>query len=192
MIKWILHRALGRFERAWKYDGSYMRDLIDASPRAAWLFSRAAALGQFRRDIPVEPWFAAGITAIRHEDCGPCTQLGVTMAERAGVSPAVLRAVLTDNPDAMPPDVALVWNFTQATLAHDAAADEYREAIVQRWGRLALVSLAFAITAARIYPTVKYALGHGKACMRIVVAGTPVPLDHGRVPAPADVAVHTS
>ena len=191
MIKWMLHKALGRFEREWKYDGSYMRDIIDASPRVAWLFSRAAALGQFRRDIPVEPWFAAGITAIRHEDCGPCTQLGVTMAERAGVSPAVLRAVLTDNPDAMPPDVALVWNFTQATLAHDAAADEYRQAIVQRWGQLALISLAFAITAARIYPTVKYALGHGKACMRIVVAGTPVPLDHGRVPAPADVLVHT-
>src|SRR5580692_633717 len=113
--------------------------MIDASPRAAWLFSRAAALGQFRRDVPIEPWYAAGITVVRHEDCGPCTQLGVTMAERAGVSPAVLRAV---------------------------------------------VSLAFAITAARIYPTVKYALGHGKACTRVVVGGTPVMFDHGRVPAP--------
>ena len=191
MIKWVLKRAIDKFEREWKYDGSYMRDIIDASPRAAWLFSRAAALGQFRRDIPIEPWYAAGITAVRHEDCGPCTQLGVTMAERAGVSPSVLRAVLADNPDAMPPDVALVWKFTRATLAHDAAADEYREAIVKRWGRLALVSVAFAITAARIYPTVKYALGHGKACTRIVVAGTPVLLDHGRVPAPAEVAVHT-
>ena len=46
------------------------------------------------------------------------------MAERAGVSPSVLRAVLADNPDAMPPDVALVWKFTRATLAHDPAADE--------------------------------------------------------------------
>jgi hypothetical protein len=191
MIKWVLKRAIDKFERQWKYDGSYMRDIIDASPRAAWLFSRAAALGQFRRDIPIEPWYAAGITAVRHEDCGPCTQLGVTMAERAGVSPSVLRAVLADNPDAMPPDVALVWKFTRATLAHDAAADEYSEAIVKRWGRLALVSLAFAIAAARIYPTVKYALGHGKACTRIVVAGTPVLLDHGRVTAPAEVAVHT-
>jgi hypothetical protein len=191
VIKWVLKRAIDRFERNWKYDGSYMRDIIDASPRAAWLFSRAVALGKFRRDIPIEPWYAAGITAVRHEDCGPCTQLAVTMAERAGVSPAVQLAVLTDNPDAMPPDVALVWKFTRATLAHDAAADEYREAVVQRWGRLALVSLAFAIAAARIYPTVKYALGHGKACMRIVVAGTPVPLDHGRVPAPAHVVVHT-
>ena len=191
MIKWVLKRAIDRFERDWKYDGSYMRDIIDASPRAAWLFSRAAALGQFRRDIPTEPWYAAGITAVRHEDCGPCTQLGVAMAERAGVSPAVLRAVLTDNPGAMPPDVALVLSFTRATLAHDPAADEYREAIVKRWGRLALISLAFAIAAARIYSTVKYALGHGKACMRVVVGGAPVLLDHGRVPAPADVLVHT-
>jgi len=191
MIKWMLRKAVAKFERQWNYDASYIRDIIDASPRAAWLFSRAAALGQFRRDIPIEPWFAAGITAVRHEDCGPCTQLGVTMAERAGVSPAVLRAVLADDPHAMPPDVALVWKFTRATLAHDAAADEYREQIVNRWGRLALVSLAFAITASRIYPTVKYALGHGKACMRIVVAGTPVQMDHGRVPATADMASHT-
>src|SRR5262249_37008805 len=139
-----------------------------------------------------EVWCAAGLTAVREEDCGPCTQLGVTMAERAGVKPAVLRAVLADNPDAMPPEVALVWKFTRATLAHDATADEYREAIVQRWGRRALVSLAFAITAARIYPTVKYALGHAKACMRVTVGGAPVMFDHRRVLAPRHVAVCTA
>jgi len=191
MIKWFLRKAIDRFERDWNYDAGYMRDMIATSPRAVWLFSRVTALGRYRRDIPIEPWYAAGITAVRHEDCGPCTQLGVTMAERAGVNPAVLRAVLADNPDAMPQDVRLAWNFTRATLAHDAAADEYREAIVKRWGKRALISLAFTITAARIYPTVKYALGHGKACMRVVVGNTPVMFDHGRVPAQADMAVRT-
>jgi hypothetical protein len=139
----------------------------------------------------MEAWYAAGITAVRHEDCGPCAQLGVAMAERAGARPEVLRAVLTDNPDAMPADVALVWKFTRATLAHDAAADGYREAIVKRWGRLALISLAFAMAASRIYPTVKYALGHGKACTRVVVGGAPVMFDHGRVPAQAEGVAHT-
>ena len=176
MIKWALGRAIDKFEQDWNYDASYVRDMIDASPRAAWLFSRVTAFGQFRRDLPMEAWYAAGITAVRHEDCGPCTQ----------------RAVLADNPDAMPPDVALAWKFTRATLAHDAAADKCREAIVKRWGRRAVVSLAFAITAARIYPTVKYALGHGKACMRVVVGGTPVMFDHGRISAPTDVAVRTA
>jgi hypothetical protein len=188
MIKWTLRKAIARFERDWNYDASYMRYMIDASPRAAWMFSRVTALGQFHRDLPLEVWCAAGITAVRHEDCGPCTQLGVAMAERAGVSPVVLRAVLSDDPDSMPTNVALVWRFTRATLAHDAAADEYRDDIVRRWGQRALVSLAFAITAARIYPTVKYALGYGKACTRIVVDGTPVMFDHGRAPKPADFA----
>ncbi len=182
MIKWALEKAITRFERQWNYDAAYMRDILKDSSRAAWLFSRVTALGNLRLDIPLEAWSAAGITAIRHEDCGPCTQLGVTMAERAGVDPTVLRAIVSDNVDAMPPDVALVWNFTRATLARDAAADDYRQAILKRWGPRALVSIAFAITAARIYPTVKYALGHGQACMRVVVAGTPVALDHGRVP----------
>jgi hypothetical protein len=68
---------------------------------------------------------------------------------------------------------------------HDVAVDECREAIVKRSG--GLVSLAFAITATRVCPTVEYALGHGKACTRVVVGGTPVMFDHGRVPAPVTV-----
>ena len=52
MIRWLLRKAIGKFERDWNYDASYMRDMIDASPRAAWLFSRVTALGQFRRDVP--------------------------------------------------------------------------------------------------------------------------------------------
>ena len=192
MIKWALRRWLDKFERDWNYDASYMRGMVDVSPRAAWLFARVTALGRFRRDLPIEAWCAAGITAVRHEDCGPCTQLAVTMAERAGVSSADLRAMLADDPAAMPPDVALVWRFTRATLAHDAAADDYREVIVERWGPRALISLAFAITAARIYPTVKYALGHGKACMRVVVGGTPLTFDHGRVRRPAAVPARTA
>jgi hypothetical protein len=192
MIKWALRRWIDSLERHWNYDATCMHDMIDVSPRAAWLLFRASTLGQFRRDLPIEAWCAAGLTAVRHEDCGPCTQLGLTMAERAGVSADVLRAVLADDHRAMPPDAALAWRFTRATLAHDAGADDYREVIVERWGRRALVSLAFAITAARIYPTVKYALGHGKACARVVVGGTLVRFEHGRVPAPKEVAVRTT
>jgi hypothetical protein len=174
MVKWLMGRWIRRFERLWNYDASYLREMLDASPRAAWLFSRATSLGRYRRDIPIEAWSIAGIMAVRQEDCGPCTQLGVSIAERSGVHPEVLRAVLRDDPDAMPADAALVWRFTRATLAHDEAADRYREAIVQKWGPRAIVSLACAMAAARLYPTVKYAMGHGKACTRIIVGGTPV------------------
>jgi hypothetical protein len=177
MMRWLFRRTVNAFERQWNYDASYLRDIIDASPRAAWRFLNATRLGNYRRDVPLDALVAAGITAVRSEDCGPCTQLGTAMAERQGVRPGVLRAILTDDVAAMPDDVALAWRFTKAVLAHDAAADEYRKPIVERWGPRAVVSLAFAITTARLYPTVKYAMGHGKMCTRVVVAGAPVAIE---------------
>ena len=44
MIKRLVRRAIDKFERDWKYNASYVRDMIDASPRAAWLFSRVNRL----------------------------------------------------------------------------------------------------------------------------------------------------
>jgi hypothetical protein len=88
-----------------------------------------------------------------------------------------LRAVLTGTPSEMPPNVALAWRFTRATLDHHPSADEYRDEIIRMWGPRAVVSLAFAIVTARMYPTVKYAMGHGKACTRIVVNGAPIAFD---------------
>src|SRR5262249_32537906 len=117
---------------------------------------------------------AATLTAAKAEDCGPCTQLGVTMAERAGVAPAVLRAVLLEDDRAMSADAVLGFRFARAVLAHGAEADELRETIVPRRGKHALSSLAFGIAAVRVFPTVKYALGHGEACTRVTVGGSPV------------------
>jgi hypothetical protein len=177
MLGWLLRRMTESFERKWNYDASYLKDIIRISPRAAWMFARATSLGTYRRDVPTAALAAAGIAAVRAEDCGPCTQLAIAMAERQGVPPAVLRAILTDDVTAMPREVELAWRFARATLAHDAAADGYRREIVERWGPRAVVTLAFAITTARMYPTVKYAMGYGQVCSRLVVGGTPVVLD---------------
>jgi len=47
--------------------------------------------------------------------------------------------------------------------------------VVRRWGQKGLVALALTLTTARMYPTVKYALGHGKSCSRVTVAGEAAP-----------------
>ena len=177
MLRWLFRRTVGAFERKWNYDASYLRQMIDASPLAAWRFLGATRLGNYSRDVPVEAVVAAGLTAVRSEDCGPCTQLVTAMAERRGVRPEILRAILKDDVAAMSDDAALAWRFTKAVLAHDAAADDYRAVILERWGPRAVVTLAFAITTARIYPTVKYAMGHGKTCTRVVVGGAPLAID---------------
>jgi hypothetical protein len=64
--------------------------------------------------------------------------------------------------------------------AADAAADEYCEVLLKR-----------RRSRARMYSTVKYALGHDKAFTRVVVSGTSM-FDHGQVPAPVPPTLRSS
>jgi hypothetical protein len=139
-------------------------------------FWKLQGMSQYRKDVPRDAWYAAALVGSLSEDCGPCTQLGITMAERDGVAADTLRAIVAGDLRAMPDDVVLAYRFAKASLAHDAAADELRDEIVKRWGQRGLISLAFALATTRVYPTVKYALGHGKACSRVTVAGKPLPV----------------
>ena len=40
MFKWLMHRGIAAFERQWNYDAGYVHEMIDADPRAAWMFRR--------------------------------------------------------------------------------------------------------------------------------------------------------
>lgn len=171
MIRWFLRRQIAAFERTWNYDASYMREVLDADPRALITFGKAVGLGHYRKDVPLAPHYAAGIVALMAEDCGPCTQLTINMAEREGVDPAVLRAIVARDLTAMPYDVALAVRFAEASLRRAPEIDALRDEVIRQWGKRGLISLAFAMVAARLYPTLKYALGHGKSCTRLRIGG---------------------
>ncbi|WP_136413812.1 hypothetical protein [Herbaspirillum sp. ST 5-3] len=172
MLKWIARRRLAAFERAFNYDASYLYEILDASWKAFTRFAPVMKMSSHREDIPVDAWYAAKIVAMRSEDCGPCTQLTVTMAEKEGVSARLLRAVFDNDEKAMGPDVTLAVRYARAVLAHDLEADRLREQIAARWGQRAVVSLALSIAAGKVYPTLKYALGHGQACTRVRIGET--------------------
>lgn len=176
MLKWLIRRRLAAFARTFNYDAAYMYDILDADVRAALAFNKFQSMARYRGGAPADAFAAAGIVSTMHEDCGPCTQLGVTMAERDGVPAAVLRAIVSGDERAMSDTARLGYRFAKAALAHDPAADDIRDEIEKRWGKRAAVGLAFMIAAGRVYPTVKYALGHGKACQRIFVNGTVTPV----------------
>ena len=171
MLKAILSRIIDRFERTWTYDASYMRHILRAAPASFLKFSVITGLVD-RRAAPAAALAAAGIVGTLLEDCGPCTQISVDMAAAGGVSAPVLCAILAGDDVGMGEDAALAWQFARASLARDIeASDPLREEIVRRWGDRGLVAIALAITTARMYPTLKYALGYGKACSKIRVAG---------------------
>ena len=175
MLKAWFSRYISRFEKQWGYDGSYMRELLDAGSRRFMRFGFVASLGHGDA-APRDALSAAGILATLREDCGPCTQIGVDIAEKSGVDPAVLRAILAGDCAGMSDAAVLGYRFARAVLDQDGpAADEARETIVSMWGRKAVVDRSLAITVGRIYPTVKFGLGHAKTCSRVTVAGTPAP-----------------
>lgn len=175
MLKWLIKNRLNAFERRFGYDVTYARELLATDTRAFLHYARVAGLSAYRRDVPADVYYAAKLTAIVAEDCGPCSQLVVAMALGDGVDPRTVAAVVegdrVETDAVLTEPVRLGVRFARAVLAHDPAADELREIIARRWGPRAVVSLAFAITASRLFPTLKYALGHGKACQRVDVAG---------------------
>jgi len=171
MLKWLIHRKLRAFEREHDYDASYMHEVLDTDRAAFLKFARATGLGAYRKDVPTDVYFAAALTSSINADCGPCTQLGVGFALRAGVPAATIAAIVKRDEAAMSQDVALGARFARTVLARNPAVDVCREEIVTRWGSRAVLALAYAVMAAQLYPALKYALGHGKACTRVVVAG---------------------
>ena len=171
MIKALCRRAIRRFAACYHYDTAYMQQLLDVSVGALLRFNTVNLLSGYRRGIPPAPWCAARIRAALAEDCGPCVQLTADMALEAGLPAPLLSAIIELDLQALPADVALAVEFTEAVLARDPGADELRERVRQQWGEPGLVSLAMTITGSRTYPALKYALGHGKACSLLSVGG---------------------
>jgi hypothetical protein len=175
MLKALLGRQIDKMERQFDYDASYMRRLLAASPASFLKFGFVTRLVD-RKAAPAEALAAAGIAGTLAEDCGPCTQISVDIAAANGVGPGVLRAILAGDEGAMGEAAALGWRFARASLARDmTVADPLRDEIVRRWGDKGLVAISLSITTARMYPTLKYALGYGSTCSRVTVAGELAP-----------------
>src|SRR5262249_1470949 len=144
----MLKRHIDAFQRTYGYDTSYFRDMVDVDVSAVLAVVKLQGLSDYRKDVPKAAWYAAGFVGAISEDCGPCTQLVITKAERDGVPADVLKALIAGDVRAMPDDMVLAYRFAKASLAHDPGADELRAGIVQRWGPRALISLAFALASA--------------------------------------------
>lgn len=171
MLKWLVRKKLTKFEKEFGYDASYMRHVLDTDFGAFMAFARVQGIGRYRKDAPLDIYAAVGLTGSLIADCGPCTQLGVTMALREGVPPQTIAKLMQGDESVMTEPTRLGARFARAVLARDPAADELREEIVKRYGQRALISLGLALVASQMYPTFKYALGYGHACQRVTVDG---------------------
>lgn len=178
MLRTLITGQIDKLERLWGYDASYLRLVLAVNPMSALKFGMVSQMVD-QKAAPAEVIAAAKIVGTLAEDCGPCTQIAVDMAAANGVAPEVLRAILAGNTAEMGEAAALGWGFARASLARDLeSVDPLREEIVRRWGEAGLVAISLSLTAARMYPTLKYALGYGRTCSKVTVAGIATPVVH--------------
>lgn len=170
MLKWLVKKQLSAFGRRWNYDTGYMQEVVDeAGLDALKPMMGLQKLGAYRGGVPLAAYYGAGLTASKHADCGPCLQLGVSMAENEGLSPKIISAILREDFGALPEEALLGIELAKSTIARDGSGDDARAQILRRWGRRGLVALAYSIVAAQSFPAFKYAIGHGHACVRLRV-----------------------
>ena len=174
MFDWLLRRQIADFEKHYDYDMGYAHRMLRASRGGFWRFMLFSRLAQYRDGVPPAPYFAARISTAQHEDCGPCTQLVVRMAEEAGVAASTLRALVARDYAALDADTALAARHAEAVLTHAADADALHACVRERFGERGVMTLALAIAWTRVYPTLKRGLGTAHACTRIEIGGQSV------------------
>jgi len=178
MIKSLMHWYVRRFERQWGYDASYFHDVVEASPSATRKFIFLQPMAEHREDVSKDAWHAAHLAGALAEDCGPCVQLCVDMATRAGMEPEKLAALIRGDIDDAGPDAAFGFRYGMAVATNADTTLSLVEQARKRYGERGLISLAFSVTTARMFPTLKRAIGHGAACAKVVVSNETIAVKH--------------
>jgi hypothetical protein len=171
MLKAFLKRRLRAFGASFGYDAGYLVDMVDADAQAGFALAGLSKAAGYKADAPKPAWFAAKIVAAMSEDCGPCTQLAVDMAARAGVAPEDLRAIVAGDVAQMSAEAALGYRFARAVLAGEGDLEALRTEILRRWGRAALGAIALGCVSGRTFPRLRRALGHHDSCHAVEVGG---------------------
>ena len=170
MFKAYLHRKIAATEREFGYDATYTHEMLDASLPAFLKFALFQGMAQHRAGAPREAWYAAKLAGAMSEDCGPCSQLVVDMALKAGIDPKIISALVRGDLTRAGADAALGFRYGQAVATNAPEALELSIDAKAKYGERGLVALALAVAGARVYPTLKRGLGHGAACRKLVVA----------------------
>ena len=171
LLRPLTQREIRKFETEWDYDASYMHDIAAVDFEAIGRFSLLQELGDYRKSIPKSAWYAVKLLSCIREDCGPCTQLIVNMAEKDGVAPEILMAIVEGRPGDLDETNRLFYDYANAVLDHDLRGEELRRRIIAQYGAASAVSAGLSMITGKAYPLMKYALGHGQHCLKVSVNG---------------------
>ena len=174
MLKRLMNRLIADSERKTGESADWLRDIARVSAKSFFVFGLFTPMSTHRKALPLRMHHLARLAAIAEADCGPCFQTVVNYAVHDGIDETLIKAAIERDVSQMNEMEATVFRFAGAVARKEPDDGAAREAIIRAWGEQALIDLAFAVAAVRVFPTVKRALGYGEACQLLDLKGQPV------------------
>lgn len=159
---------IAKFDAHYGYDSSYLVDVLKASPEGFEKFQDFKPLAYHRVELPVDAYFTAHLIATRSEDCGSCLQLVSKMAIEAGVPREIVKATLNGD-ESLPDELKLVRRYALCVSKQEPIDPDLLSYLKDCFGETAVAELALCIATARVFPTIKRAMGYAKSCSLVPV-----------------------
>jgi len=159
---------IDNFEAHYKYDSTYMRELLDHSPEGFAKFNSFMPLSSHIEKLKLEDYWVAKLAAMQVEDCGECLQLNVRMALEAGVPKTLVQAAIQGGRD-LPDQLRDVYDYAKSVANHELVDNELMDRIEARFDKGALLEFGLCIATAKVFPTIKRALGYAKTCSLVEI-----------------------
>jgi hypothetical protein len=154
---------IDKFEAHYDYDCNYMRTMRSSSADGFKTFVDFMPMGQYSKALDNETQWVSRIAAMLTEDCGGCVQLNIKMAIEAGVDKELVRTIIL-SPENLESNLKLVYDYSKSVALNSTDHNELSQEIRKLYSSEQVTEFALAIAAAKVYPTLKRALGEFKSC----------------------------
>ena len=169
MLDSLALRTVDRVEVQTGQNADYLRDMVRHGSTAFLKFLLAMPMIHHRKVLSKKDLHLAQLVASRHEDCGPCVQIGVDMALADGVAPEHLCQVLDGELETLPEPTRSICLLARAVAQASPEANGLSDELAERLGKGALVDVGMAVVGGRLFPTLKRALGHARSCSQVQI-----------------------
>lgn len=161
-------KQIHEFETHYKYDGAYMRELLEYSPKGLAKFNNFLPLSSHREKLSPEDYWVAKLATMQAADCGECLQLNVRMALEAGVSKDIVRAAIYGG-NGLSQNLKDVYHYAKSVAKHEPIENGLAGRIEARYDKGSLLEFGLCIATGMVFPTIKRAVGYAKACSLIEI-----------------------
>ncbi len=161
-------QLIDQFEAHYRYDSTYIRELLEYSPDAFAKYLAFRPFNSHRESLSLEVFWIGKIAALQVADCGHCLQLIVRIALEAGVAKELIRATLQGG-SKLSESLKDVYDYATCVAAYKLPDPILEARIRQQLSKAQLIELGICVSTVTVFPTIKRALGYTKSCSLIEI-----------------------